>query len=346
MESSIKSRRSRTRTVLKILIISLCAYGALATGMALVAVTKLRSLELSEVEVPPEDVVTPQDQLATYPAGIYGEGRPFRPLMFEGKMPQTTINDSGLRSPYNLDAKLGGHVVLLGDSFTFGYGLPDHQTLAAHLGKLDPARKYINAGQPLFNLHDAVTRFEQLWSSRQRPSLVLLQILLSNDIIAEQRLERNIQLKLEAMRPWRIPPFNGEWMNPILMKVIRDRLWVQLHADLTRKRFDLYIAGAIKRLRRAAGKESRVVLLYYVGSLVPKFKKMESWLHEYCRDNEIPLMKAEVLVGATPSASPRLSDGHPSGAYNAALARALKPELEAMLASASEGHDLPKMERP
>lgn len=328
---SSQKKRPRWRFIFKVAVISVSLYMLVATAMMIGVAIHLRTMDLEDLEPPAAEVVPRPEQIPTYGAGVYGPDNPLGPVQFEGKTPRTTINKQGLRDKVELGPDMGPHIVLLGDSFTFGYGLDDDQTLAAHLGKLDPSHRYINAGQPLFNLHDSVTRFNALWATLPAPRVVLLQVLLSNDITSEQQVEVNIARIYEAANSWRLPPFNNKLLDPLLLDTLHDRVWKLLNADLNRARFDLYIKGAIERLRASIGSETTLALVLFTDSQVPGHTQMMRWTSEYCGKIRVPMWRVEDLVDGETFENPRLSDGHPSGAFNRHLAQALAPRFKELI---------------
>lgn len=69
---------------------------------------------------------------------------------FYGPGRNITINDDGFRGDEEYLGKKSAdrfRLVLLGDSFTLGYGVDDAETYAAHLAKLNPTVQAVNMGQ-------------------------------------------------------------------------------------------------------------------------------------------------------------------------------------------------------
>ena len=150
------------------------------------------------------------------PTGLWGEGRIRRPSPFErlgvtmGEYtPDSTfrivfdsdprnefepdggvtmsVNALGLRGPDVARTKPPGtfRVLGLGDSFTFGVGVPDEQTFLRRLESSlreapdSTAFEVLNAGVQGYNTRDEVTVFEQRWIHLQ-PDLVVLTFYLND----------------------------------------------------------------------------------------------------------------------------------------------------------------------
>ena len=67
-----------------------------------------------------------------------------------------TINSIGSRNLFELTGVEEKIVVLLGDSFFFGYGLNDDETVSYFLNKFDNSKKYVNLALPGANIRDSV----------------------------------------------------------------------------------------------------------------------------------------------------------------------------------------------
>ena len=308
-------------------------YLALSTGLVIWAVLACRSVTLDELE-PPVAELPNQPRLRLDP-GTYGPDRPLRAAEFEGKTPTTTINAQGLRNRFDLSPKLGDVVVWLGDPFTFGYGLPDHQTVTHHAGRLDPTRRHVNAAQPLFNLHDSVSRYERIKRLLPRPRAVVIQVLLYNDLLAEKTVEVNFLKRTERLRPWILPPFSADALMARLALVARATVWSDLALDLTAQRFAAHIADALDRLRRAADGVPILVINYDdpAGGMWHQLAEMNRWLARHCSTKGMAMANVSELVGKQVFMNGRLSDFHPNGQLNEALARAVVPRLNRLIAA-------------
>lgn len=317
------------------LLLTPVIYLLLATSLFSWLIFDMVTLELSWIEPPPGQVVPQSKDQTRYAPGRYGPDRPFFSVMFGDHTPRTTINKQGLRAPMDLGPELKDCVVLLGDSFTFGFGLDDDQTLAAHLSQLDPESTYLNAGQPLFDLHDSASRLEEIMPLLPRPRAVVLQVLFANDLTSEKYTEQRMFQLLEEARRLRWPPFHLRRLDPLFGDIIRDRFWGKISKDLTRERFDLYFKQAIARVAQTLPDGTPLALLVFQGTPAGGMANFHLWLRAYAKEKALPYFDAKELLSPRVFSDARLSDWHPSGEMNKALARALLPRLKAMVEGAA-----------
>ena len=120
-------------------------------------------------------------------------------------------NDVGLRNP-PIPADKGRdeyRVLLLGDSYTFGYGVGAEDTFGSQLERRlnargDGSRRFvvINAGVSAYGTAQELLQYELL-GRRFHPDLVILNFFVGNDI------QDNLCLELRSLRPTRRPPCFG-----------------------------------------------------------------------------------------------------------------------------------------
>ncbi len=109
------------------------------------------------------------------------------------------INNLGFRGEHTAITKTKKRVVVLGDSFTFGWGVALHETWIQLLQNRYPDIEFINLGQGGTHPGDYVQTARKVISLLQ-PDLVIVGILQGNDlhqlmrIIAHERGERGAQL--------------------------------------------------------------------------------------------------------------------------------------------------------
>jgi lysophospholipase L1-like esterase len=99
------------------------------------------------------------------------EGLPFR----------VYTNAQGFRNTFNIDfPKTKQRVLVLGDSFTFGPYLPNHDTYPALLNKHFKDKEFINAGKPGYTIIQQSSLFLER-AKYVEPDITLLQVL-DNDL--------------------------------------------------------------------------------------------------------------------------------------------------------------------
>jgi hypothetical protein len=120
-------------------------------------------------------------------------------------------NELGLRSPTIPPEKAPGEyrILLLGDSYTFGYGVAAEDTFGARLeGRLnargDASRRFvvINAGVSAYGTAQELLQYEMVGRAFH-PDLVMLAFFVGNDI------QDNLCLELRSLRPTTRPPCFG-----------------------------------------------------------------------------------------------------------------------------------------
>jgi hypothetical protein len=319
----------RHRRLLRALILALLVYAVVAVGLLIFIHLKARAIEPADVEVPHGTAPLDFETLPRLKPGVYGPGHRFH-LMLGPDVRRTTINRFGSRNLFQVNPADGReHVVLLGDSFFFGFSLTDHQTAAYHLGRLDPGRRYVNLAHPGYNLNDSVTRYLGLWGGHPPPRQILFQVLLSNDIADELRMYKNVLKYVGGDAALVLPPLHWIYPSQRVFMLSWKAVWSKIHRDTTRERFDAYVRRPLDRLMRNVPSRTRVALVVFPDANEnwrEGFERYDRRLRRVCRQQGIAYINVLDLVGATLYES-RLSDYHPSAALNRALARALHQEL-------------------
>lgn len=104
---------------------------------------------------------------------------------------EVTINSQGLRMTRDVGPRgASQRILLLGDSFTFGYNVHDSATYPEFLSATVPDREVINAGVPGYTIPQETSLFIER-SKYTEPDIVVLQILF-NDLFGLFSFERNI----------------------------------------------------------------------------------------------------------------------------------------------------------
>ncbi|MFT5126155.1 MAG: hypothetical protein ACI97B_004809 [Verrucomicrobiales bacterium] len=112
-----------------------------------------------------------------YDAEIGWEHIPGKQLKdFYGSGKTITINADGIRGTEDYVGKKAPgrkRIVLLGDSFTMGYGVDDQQTFPAHLQQLHPGMQFINMGQGGYSLGQCYQWFKREGMKLEPDAVVL-----------------------------------------------------------------------------------------------------------------------------------------------------------------------------
>ena len=102
------------------------------------------------------------------------EHRPGHSATLEGV--EVSINSLGMRGPEPLPTdKVKRRIVILGDSFAFGWGVPDSDCLRGQLAKrLPPSTEVLNGGVGNMNLLQIVAHWEDLSNKVRADTVILL----------------------------------------------------------------------------------------------------------------------------------------------------------------------------
>jgi len=119
----------------------------------------------------------------------------------------STINNIGARNLFDVSKEDRNIVILLGDSFIFGYGLNDNETLSYFLNQMDSNRKYINLGTSGFNIRDSVEKYIIKSKEINPPSLIIFGIV-SNDNYNYKEIERRLYIEVKKNYKYVLWPFN------------------------------------------------------------------------------------------------------------------------------------------
>ncbi len=164
----------RTRLRAAGLIVLLLVGSVLLTVLALEGAVRLRRGTLFEFA---SATARPRDGIGRmqYDAGL---GWTSRPGAFEGDW-RWSVDPEGFRRSGGSPAASQRPIITVGDSFTFGDEVADHETWAAHLETILD-RRVLNAGAGAYGIDQAFLRAEGLLERRQ-PALVILAFI-SDDI--------------------------------------------------------------------------------------------------------------------------------------------------------------------
>jgi len=322
---------------LKAALVAISLYCVYTVATLLYLQVKYSRLELADFEPAAIDPATYRPAQAPPAPGRYGPGRPHPLAVYEGKPLRVTINAFGSRNLFEVPRGIQNHVVLLGDSYFFGWGLNDEETVAFALNRLDPGRRYINLALPTYNVPDSVQRYLTKLERLAPPRLVILQILFVNDVGPEAVIRRAVgRLSAEDSRLV-LPPASWIVGRDDLQSRAGARLWGQIYRDLSPRRFQRYFAAPLDRLRAALARSgTKLAVVYFHGPTpghVRVFKSYAERLGRFCSARDLPCFSIYDLVSPA-EARDRVADGHPSARCNRALAARLKKLVDALLASA------------
>ncbi len=113
----------------------------------------------------------------------------------EIRAPEITANEQAAGKP---------RILVLGDSFTFGWGVAFEETFPGQLQERLPAARVENAGVPGFGLPDIVDWFEAYGLAR-KPDVVIVAIFLGNDLLDATAKQRQIDVTAPPLKrsAWR-----------------------------------------------------------------------------------------------------------------------------------------------
>ncbi len=225
------------------------------------------------------------------------------------------FNTFGARNTFEVDERDGDIVVLLGDSFFFGYGLNDNETISHFLNENDTTRRYLNLAFSGSNLWDSVDRFVKKQKELpQAPTWIIFQVLFHNDIYPS-----NIEAKILLYYRFILPPFNLFISKDRFVRSFLGRYEQKVYNDLSPQRFKKYLSEPLNRLKNEISKSAtNIIIVCYNDE--EKFSDYIERLKRYCHQNSMSFIQVSRLM--TPlQYENRLPDGHPTAALNATLAR-------------------------
>ncbi len=266
--------------------------------------------------------------------------------------PPVTFEDLVRYAPYCLPVNLGARsvgpypdrpdqVILLGDSFVLGEGVPLQQTLGFHLARHYPTANFLNwglGGDDLGHLRDRIA--ERLPRERKATRYVLYFFNL-NDVFLES--EGTWAPDVAVAKAFL--PLYEEWRRPLLASrlgsaLVRHRLQQQrsqaLIAAIRRRYLDrseeaplqraLRLVDEIRELARAHGSRFALViypLLYRSRDGSYPFAPLHEVVLGFCRDNKLRCLDGRAAFAGQDDLQAlrvHLQDSHPNGRANALMA--------------------------
>ena len=230
-----------------------------------------------------------------------------------------TINAFGSRNAFEVSSDEDNYVVLLGDSFFFGYGLDDNETVSYFLNRFDQERRYINLGLPGANIIDSVENYFLKWNMLKSPRAIIVQVSLKNDIFASLYIEAGITKETEREAEYILYPFNRMVDKRDLFRMYYSKIVEKIHNDLSGHRFDRYIQKPLHELVEKVSRDgTHVIIVSY--SVKALYEDYNMRLRKFCAANDSSFFMITDLVD-NKYMDVRLPDGHPASSFNRSLAR-------------------------
>lgn len=233
------------------------------------------------------------------------------------------INKIGSRNIFEVQKNDKDIVVLLGDSFMFGYGLNDDETLVHFLISLDGERKYVNLGEEGFNLSNCVERYKKMCKHLPDSKVIVLGIT-GNDVADLSYMYDKAGKEISRNYKYMLIPYRNFISKNRLQSHYCELISDKTIEDVTYDRYFEYLQKPIDELRRIiSGSSTHLVVLCY-DTISPFYVDK---LRQYCLNNNIYLFMAEDLMNRL-SYRDKLPDGHPSKRFNQELAVVLKNQFD------------------
>lgn len=214
--------------------------------------------------------------------------------------------------------------VLLGDSFFFGYGLNDEETVCHYLNELRPSgmAPFVCLARGGVNILDSVDYFLEKWDNLPAPGIIIVEALLANDIFDQVGIEETARALIT--REYSRVPFPYRWVlnRKKMLLFFLQGIQRSVLGDLTNQRFYSYVGYPLERLSAAVKGKSRIIVVDYDRDLVGPLAPYNEELRLLCRRLDIIFWGSDELVPPVLHWQ-RLPDGHPGGAFNNAMARSL-----------------------
>ena len=223
------------------------------------------------------------------------------------------VNSRGYRGPSRPFEKPPGtlRILLVGDSYTFGVGMPEEDTIAAQLedrlGAFSPRPvEVLNFGMPGANLEETFEQYER-FASRWKHDVVLY-LLFNNDLDEPQCDEASINR-------WEVASFlrNVYLARVIIMPVILVSGLLPGEGEVTRLTSVVGQYGVASRKNRA---EFRIVALGNPVAGEGKDERFGAWMQQ----TEVPLLDLSHLWSDRSNLIPREYHFNETGSRRAAVA--------------------------
>ncbi|MFA5090188.1 MAG: hypothetical protein WC510_04030 [Candidatus Omnitrophota bacterium] len=238
------------------------------------------------------------------------------------------INALGARDIFEVSKKDKNPVVLLGDSFFFGVGAGDAETISYFLNQGDLKRRYINLSLPGNNVCDSVSRYFLKSSEINQPRLIIFEIFLKNDICASAIIERKIKMQIEADYRYVVWPFTGIFSKNRIIQYALSQVYARIYRDLSQTRFREYIQYPLDKLLSGISQDKTkiIVIVYDVDYRIEKYAL---WLKQYCFQKNVYYFNAYELLD-NDALNDRTLDGHPGPRFNKVMAKQIRKIIDAL----------------
>lgn len=250
-----------------------------------------------------------------------------------------TINEHGFRGEYNADKNA---VLVLGDSFTFGYCLADNETLPYRTEQVLADRfgcdvEFVNAGVPGYGVHHMIALYEQEFASYPVDHVVLTMIepdVLRQPSDASPYAER----RMVARKLIRSSSFLA-FMKPRL-DVFRQ--FITGRDELSDTKFDEYLHADQQRIAAFQDRlqEQNKTLILHAWVYEQNQTGFYHAMQRFAEQEDIPILANHYPAVVEDYGEERdalyCSDGHPSPRYTARAAETLSAELHPLIRDACQ----------
>lgn len=197
-----------------------------------------------------------------------------KPNMRERALRSTiTTNSSGYRSGELDPAKKT--LLFLGDSVTFGYGLEDHETIPAHVGKMVPEWNVLNTAAPGYNLMQEAATYKEVTKTVRPDALVL--VFNFNDLDA---MDPAVLDTDGVLRPKELAGKEKVTCIPVetgILSYVPGSCWLDLHSSIYRvlKKIAITRSG---NARKAVEEHQNVSMVF--SESIPQ-EKIDRYIREF-----------------------------------------------------------------
>ena len=249
---------------------------------------------------------------------------------FEGFRDEAAINAFGSRNLFEVDETSDRNVIVLGDSFFYGLGLDDRQTVSWYFNRLDPKNRYINLAMGGYNIHDSVARYLYKRRRLAPPRMIVFQLHLDNDVFRLQPVARVGRKAATRDFPFVWFPYRAFVDERLLTSRYVASLATRLQRDLSDQRYRAYVEEPLERLFETAHKDGTAVLIFSISN-EDWFAPYHQRLKKFCAAHRTPFVLRSELVDDQFAHENLLMDKHPNGAYNERLAIGLMERINGII---------------
>lgn len=271
----------------------------------------------------PKELLAPSDDpelIYELAAGVRGEYAYLNP--HQRDWPWTaSVNRHGFRGAAPARGDEAPRVLVLGDSYAFGYGVDDEDTFAHQLGRRLAGASVLNFGVPGYDLVQQARRLERdagAWS----PAAVVL-ALHPND------LEPPVFEDADQLRWVRRSHLYAAWLH---LRFVGEDVYATMAASLPSRR--RLAEAALERVRRTAAERGAALLLFQASCWSGPDDAAFRALLQHAATRGMESVPADPRFCARLTAESIPNDGHPTRRGHSVLADRLEPRLRALLRDA------------